>query len=70
MYPHDHTAGIIDQVVVVVPQPGGCATLVSREDKRPIGGERRPKGCISEDARAAMSAALRFRWNEKKRLAG
>jgi len=43
--------------------------LISREGRRPIGGERRPKGCISEDARAAMSEALRFRWNEKKKLA-
>jgi len=43
--------------------------LISRGDNRPIGGERRPKGCISEDARAAMSQALRFRWNEKKKLA-
>ena len=39
---------------------------VSRQDRQPIGGERRPKGQISEDARAAMSEALRFRWAKKK----
>lgn len=41
---------------------------ISRQDKQPIGGERRPKGSISEDARAAMSEALRYRWNAKKKL--
>ena len=39
---------------------------ISRQDRRPIGGERRPKGWISEDARAAMSEALRFRWDAKR----
>jgi DNA invertase Pin-like site-specific DNA recombinase len=39
---------------------------ISHQHKRPIGGKRRPKGMISEDARAAMSEALRFRWKEKK----
>ena len=41
---------------------------VSRLDRRPIGGERRPKEKISEDARAAMSEALRLRWDAKKKL--
>jgi DNA invertase Pin-like site-specific DNA recombinase len=41
---------------------------ISRQDRRPIGGERRPKGWISDDARAAMSEALRFRWRLKKNL--
>lgn len=39
---------------------------ISRQDRRPIGGERRPKGFISEDARAAMVAALRMRWAAKR----
>lgn len=42
---------------------------ISHQGTRPIGGERRPTGQISEDARAAMSEALRLRWNEKKKLA-
>jgi len=41
---------------------------ISRQQKQPIGGERMPKGRISEDARAAMSEALRFRWDAKKKL--
>lgn len=41
---------------------------ISREDNRPIGGGRKVKGYISEDARAAMSEALRFRWAAKKSL--
>jgi DNA invertase Pin-like site-specific DNA recombinase len=39
---------------------------ISLMDRRPIGGERMRKGMISEDARAAMSEALRFRWKNKK----
>src|ERR1700687_2747054 len=47
-----------------------CAAVqqISRQGRRPIGGERRPKGFISEDARAAMSEALRCRWKAKKKL--
>jgi DNA invertase Pin-like site-specific DNA recombinase len=41
---------------------------ISCQGRQPIGGGRRPKGQISEDARAAMSEALRFRWDEKKKL--
>ena len=40
---------------------------ISNQGMQPIGGERRPKGQISEDARTAMSEALRLRWNEKKK---
>jgi DNA invertase Pin-like site-specific DNA recombinase len=47
-----------------------CGTVrqILQEDKRPIGGGRRAKGYISEDARAAMSESLRFRWAAKKTL--
>lgn len=41
---------------------------ISRQDRRPIGGGRKSKGYISEDARAAMSEALRFRWAAQKNL--
>lgn len=41
---------------------------ISHGDKRPIGGGRKAKGYISEDARAAMSESLRFRWAAKKKL--
>lgn len=41
---------------------------ISRKDRRPVGGGRRAKGYISEDARAAMSESLRFRWAAKKKL--
>src|SRR5208282_2741677 len=39
-----------------------------RQNRRPIEDERKLTGRISEDARAAMSEALRFRWAAKKKM--
>jgi DNA invertase Pin-like site-specific DNA recombinase len=41
---------------------------ITRRGQQVIGGERKPKGWLSEDARASMSAALHKRWEAKKNL--
>ena len=41
---------------------------ISRRGERAIGGERKPKGWLSDDARASISAALRIRWAAKKKI--
>jgi DNA invertase Pin-like site-specific DNA recombinase len=40
---------------------------ISRQGRQPIGGGRKPRGYISEDARAAMLESLQFRWAAKKK---
>ncbi len=46
-----------------------AVTQISTQGEGAIGGGRRPKGWLSDDARAAMSEALRFRWATKKKNA-
>jgi len=43
---------------------------ISRRGKRSIGGGKKPKGWLSEDARTAMAAALSMRWAAKNLPSG